>query len=258
MEPSRLLLVLATLAFLGGVVHAVITLRAGRWHESRWHLLPMAVGFGFQSAFLYLRGQSHGRCPLTNQFEIFIFIGWSIVLLYFLVGTAFRLSLLGVFTAPLLTILQTIAMLSPLDTDIEPKGAVNAWKELHATVALVGYAAFALACITGIMFLLQDRMLKKHRINALFHQLPPIHDLANAIKRMVIVGLVLLTIGHLSSFMIMSPVPGFLHLMSWGVWTLYLVIAILMQRRTLTARQIAWLAVLGFAFPFISLWLIAR
>ena len=258
MEPSRLLLVLATLAFLGGVVHAVVTLRAGRWHESRWHLVPMAIGFAFQSAFLYLRGQAHGSCPLTNQFEIFIFIGWSIVLLYFLVGTAFRLSLLGVFTAPLLTILQTIAMLSPLDTPIVVKTKVNPWMELHATVALVGYAAFALACVTGCMFLLQDRMLKQRRINALFHQLPPIHDLALAIKRMVLVGFVLLTIGHLASLKISTPVPGALHLMSWGVWALYLVILILMQRRSLKARQIAWLAVLGFAFPFVSLWLIAK
>ena len=256
MESSRLLLLLATLAFLGSVFHAMLAIRRGQWQESRWHLVPMAVGFLLQSAFLYLRGQAHGRCPLTNQFEVFIFIGWSIVLLYFLVGTPFRLSLLGVFTAPLLTILQTIAMLSPLDTGVEPTTHVNPWRELHATVALVGYAAFALACITGIMFLLQDRMLKKHRITALFHQLPPIHHLAQAIKRMIIVGLVLLTIGHAASFKIGAPSPGLLHLMSWGVWTLYLVIVVLMQRHTITARQTAWLAVIGFSFPFFSLWLI--
>lgn len=256
MDTSRLLLLLATLAFLGSVFHAALAIRRGQWQESRWHLVPMAVGFILQSAFLYIRGQAHGRCPLTNQFEVFIFIGWSIVLLYFVVGTPFRLSLLGVFTAPLVTILQIIAVLLPLDTSAPPVAHVNPWRELHAAVALVGYAAFALACITGIMFLIQDRMLKRHRINALYHQLPPIHHLAMAIKRMIVVGLVLLTVGHAASFKIGGPPPGLLHLMSWGVWCMYLIIFVLMQRRTITARQTAWLAVVGFAFPFCSLWLI--
>src|SRR3569623_2041506 len=106
METTRLLLLLSTIAFLVALVHAIIAIRAGQWRESRWHMVPMAVGFALQSAFLYLRGQQHGRCPLTNLFEVFIFIGWSIMLLYFLVGAAFRLSLLGVFTSPLLAILQ--------------------------------------------------------------------------------------------------------------------------------------------------------
>src|SRR5204862_2501027 len=138
-------------------------LHAGRWRESRWHLLPMALGFIFQCAFLYLRGRQHGRCPLTNQFEIFIFIGWSIMLLYFLVGAAYRLSLLGVFTAPLLAILQTLTLLFFRDDTVPPAppGKVNPWLELHASVALIAYAAFALACITGVMFLIQDRLLKR-------------------------------------------------------------------------------------------------
>jgi hypothetical protein len=117
---------------------------------------------------------------LTNLFEVFIFIGWCIVLLYFLVGATYRLSLLGVFTAPLVALLQTMALLSPIDHAVPPMGSgkVNPWLELHASVALIAYAAFALACITGVMFLLQDYLLKKHRIHALFHQLPPIHQLS--------------------------------------------------------------------------------
>src|SRR6187401_2138423 len=123
----------------------------------------MALGFVFQCAFLYLRGQAHGRCPLTNLSEVFIFIGWCIVLLYFLVGTSYRLSLLGVCTAPLVALSQTLALLSPLDTATRPSalGTVKPWLELHASVALIAYAAFALACISVVIFLIHDRLLKK-------------------------------------------------------------------------------------------------
>ncbi|MCE9518393.1 MAG: cytochrome c biogenesis protein CcsA [Verrucomicrobia bacterium] len=259
METTRLLLTLSTAAFIGAVVQAVLALRAGQWRESNWHLAPMALGFIFQCAFLYLRGQEHGRCPLTNQFEIFIFIGWSIMLLYFLVGAAYRLSLLGVFTAPLLAILQTLALLSPLDQTTAPaRGAVNAWKELHASVALIGYAAFALACITGVMFLLQDRLLKRHRINALFHQLPPIHDLAKAITRMMLLGVVLLSIALAASFQIKIPITNIKMLFAWGVWALYIINLLLMWRRQISARQTAWLAIGSFAVVFVSIWMIAK
>ncbi len=258
METTRLLLLLSTIAFLVALVHAIIAIRAGQWKESRWHMAPMAVGFAFQSAFLYLRGQQHGRCPLTNLFEVFIFIGWSIMLLYFLVGGAFRLSLLGVFTAPLLTLLQTISLLSPFDQIEAKHGKVNPWLELHAAVALIGYAAFALACIAGIMFLLQERQLKKHRINALFHQLPPIHDLAKAIERLVLLGVILLSVALAAAFKINIPITNAKMLFSWGVWLLYAGILFVMWRRQFSARHTAQLAIGGFAIVFISIWIVAR
>ncbi len=133
MDVPRLLIMLSTLAFLGGVALAMVALRAGKWQESRWHLLPILLGFAFQSAFLYLRGQQHGRCPLTNLFEVFIFIGWCIVLLYFLVGSTYRLSLLGVFTAPLIAFLQTASLIRAGTWDVTPvfNGPVTMAGELH-------------------------------------------------------------------------------------------------------------------------------
>jgi HemX protein len=39
MEPDRLYLILSTLAFAAGLVHAIQELRARRWLEGRWHWL---------------------------------------------------------------------------------------------------------------------------------------------------------------------------------------------------------------------------
>jgi len=261
MDTPRLLLVLSTLAFVSGVIHAFVVLRAGGWKESRWHLAPMALGFLFQSGFLYLRGQQDGRCPITSLYEVLIFIGWSIVLLYFLVGPAYRLSLLGVFTAPLVASLQIAALASRFDTLKPPPlrhgpGSDTALLELHASIALIAYAAFALACVTGVMFLLQDYLLKRHRVHALFHQLPPIQSLGKAIFRMVLLGVLLLSGALALTFGIHLPVTNAKLLLAWLVWGAYLVILILMWRRTLTARQTAWLAVVGYAIPMATLWIV--
>ncbi len=261
MPLDRFYLWLATLAFLGGLAHAVLVLRRGTLHESRWHWLPMLLGFAAQTAFLSLRGQQHGRCPLTNLFEVLIFIGWSTVLLYFLVGATYRLSLLGVFTAPLVALLQALALASPLDH--LPAAAIlprvpNPWLEIHAAVSLIAYAAFALACITGVMFLVQERLLKQHRIHALFYQLPPIHDLAIAIRRLALAGFLLLSIGLAAAIPLKLPVSDPKLAAALFVWVMYAAINFIMWRRILTARQIAWLAAAGFFVPFVSLWIVTK
>ncbi|MDB6119724.1 MAG: ccmC [Verrucomicrobiaceae bacterium] len=256
---DRLLLILATLAFVGGLVHAVISLRAGTWKENRWHWVPMAVGLVFQTAFLYLRGQQHGRCPLTNLFEVFIFIGWCIVLLYFLVGATYRLSLLGVFTAPMIALLQALALVSSLDKSVPPlRGPPNPWLEIHAAISLMAYAAFALACITGVMYLVQARLLKEHRIHSLFYQLPPIHELAKAIQRLAILGTLLLSAGLAASIPLHIPVSNPKLIFAWIVWGLYLAINVIMWARMLSARQTAWLAVVGFVVPLVSVWMVTK
>jgi len=256
---DRLLLILSTLAFVSAVVLALVSLKAGKWKESRWHWVPMAVGLVLQSAFLYLRGQQHGRCPLTNLFEVFIFIGWAIVLLYFLVGTTYRLSLLGVFTAPMIALLQGLSLISSLDQTVaHPRTIPNPWLETHAAVSLIAYAAFAMACVTGIMYLVQARMLKQHQIHSLFYQLPPIHELAKAIQRLTLTGSILLSAGLAASIPLDIPISNPKLIFAWTVWGMYLVVNVVMWRHLLSARQTAWLAVVAFIVPLVSVGMVTK
>lgn len=257
MNPSQQLLAAATLVFLGAVVQALLALKSGAWKQGRAQFVLMALGFALQTGFIYLRGNEVGQCPMKSLPDILIFIGWSIVLLYFLVGSAFRLSLLGVFTAPLVTIMQGLALVKGFGP-YPPRGKINALIELHAAVALIAYAAFALACITGVMYLVQERMLKKHQIGGLFYQLPPIQGLAKAIQRLVRLGLLLLSISLGISFALHTPVSHPKLIFSWIVWALYAVISILMWKHFTSPRKTAWLAVIGFILPFISLWIVTH
>lgn len=258
MPLTQILLLMATLAFAGGAVHSLLSLRAGKWHGDRWHWVPVLIGFGLQTGFLYLRGQEVGQCPMKSLSDILLFIAWSMVLLYFMVGSAYRLSLLGVFTAPLVVGMQSLAMLVPNAFPAYPvRGKIVALVELHAALALVAYAAFAMAAVTGVMYLLQERLLKAHRIGELFFQLPPIRELARVIFRLVVLGVVLLSVALGISFGLEKSAASAKLIFAWGVWGLYAVIALLMWRHLMSPRRMAWLAVGGFAMPFVSLWLIS-
>ena len=47
----------------------------------RFNFFAVGLGFIFQTAFLSVRGHALGRCPLTNLFEVFIFLAWSVALM---------------------------------------------------------------------------------------------------------------------------------------------------------------------------------
>src|SRR3981081_2249609 len=162
---ERQLLLGSTLCFLVAVAHTLTTLREGFFRPRLFNFFAIALGFVLQSAFLWIRGHALGRCPITNLFEVFIFLAWSIALIYMLIGPAYRLSLMGAFTAPLVFLIQTFALLAPIDVRHAVKLPANPWLEFHASMSMVAYGAFALACIAGAMYLVQERQLKTHQIH---------------------------------------------------------------------------------------------
>src|SRR5437660_8061360 len=123
---DRQLLVISTICFLAAVVRTGVALRAGVFRPGRFNFLAIGLGFVFQTAFLSVRGHELGRCPLTNLFEVFIFLAWSVALIYMLVGPDYRLSLMGAFTAPLVVLLQGFALIAPIDVRHPAKLPANA------------------------------------------------------------------------------------------------------------------------------------
>ena len=198
---DRYLLIASTICFLAAVVHTALELRRGVFHPMRFNFFAIGLGLTFQTAFLSIRGHQLQGCPITNLFEVFIFLAWSVALIYMLVGAAYRLSLMGAFTAPLVLLLQGFALIAPIDTRHPVNAQVNSWLEFHASISLVAYGAFALACIAGVMYLLQERQLKTHHLHSIFYHLPPLTNLFAAITRLLWWGFALYTVGHCERFL---------------------------------------------------------
>jgi ABC-type uncharacterized transport system permease subunit len=258
MSPEKAALIAAALLFLGGVVHSFLSLRRGAYRHSWTAFGLIAAGFLCQCYFLYVRGQALGRCPITNPFELLTFTGWAMVLFYLVVGSAYRLSLLGAFTAPLAFLMQVTALLK---TDTPPSAAAagrtpGVWTEMHASLSLLAYGAFSLACVAGIMFLVQDRLLKRHAGMGLVRILPPVHHLALALKRLLLTGLVILTAGILCAYqMPVRPAAPKLTAV-WIVWGAYVLLLGYEQWRGMSSRRAAWAAVACFLLAVASLWFV--
>jgi HemX protein len=252
---DRALLAASTFCFLLGFAYTMFALGTGKYQPSRFNFAAMLSGFAFQTGFLVERGHALNACPLTNLFEVLIFLSWSMVLLYFVVGTAYRLSLLGVFTSPLAFIFQTFALIAPLDSPPGPRARVVAqpWLETHAAICIIAYGAFALACVAGVMYLIQEWQLKTHRLRGLFFHLPPIADLGVAINRLIFTGFILLTAGLLTGFAV-HPLEWSKVVWGSSVWLIYGGILQADKWRRVTPRRVAVLSVAAFSITLATLW----
>jgi ABC-type uncharacterized transport system permease subunit len=253
---DRQFLILSTICFLAAVIRTVVLLRGKRFHGGSFNFLAIGLGFIFQTAFLSIRGHALGRCPLTNLFEVFIFLAWSVALIYLLVGPVYRLSLMGAFTAPLVVVLQTFALLSPFDREPLVKTPADPWLEFHASISLVAYGAFALACIAGVMYLVQERQLKTRQLRSIFYYLPPLQDLFAAMTRLLWCGFALYTLGLLTGFFVSAGagLPVVQVICAIAVWLLYAAILQGRHLRRLAPKWVAALCIVGFSAALSLLW----
>ena len=251
---DRVLLIISTLCFFLALIRTTVAMKARNYRARGFNFAAIALGFVFQTAFLSVRGQALGRCPLTNLFEVFIFLAWSVSLIYLLVGPAYRLSLMGAFTAPFVFVLQSFALLAPIDIRHPRVASPSPWLETHAAVSLIAYGAFALACVAGLMYLLQERQLKTRQINSMFYHFPPLTDLFAAITRLLWLGFILLTLGIAAGFLTGEPLPYVKVAWSLGVWVFYAAILLARHLGTTAPRRIAALCVLAFSAALTLLW----
>jgi ABC-type uncharacterized transport system permease subunit len=253
---DRQFLLVSTLCYFTGVVHTLLAIRDRISRPTRFNFFAIGLGFLFQTAFLWMRGHSLGRCPLTNLFEVFIFLAWSVALIYLLVGPAYRLSLMGAFTAPLVFTLQTFALIAPIDVPARVRVAPNPWLEFHASMSMIAYGAFALACVAGVMYLVQERQLKTHQLHSVFSHLPPLTNLYAAITRLLWLGFGLYTAGLISGFFTGGPLPRLKMICAFGVWLFYGAILQGRHLHRLAPKRVATLCVVAFVAAVSVLWAI--
>jgi HemX protein len=226
-------------------------------------LLFVLIGLGLvaHTCGLHQRGMSYPTpgCPLHNTFEIVQFVIWSFTVFYVIVGTAFRVSVLGYFTSGLAATLGVTSLLVTHwdNPNPQPFFSDQPMIEVHASLALLAYGAFGTLALTSLMFLLQTFSLKRKRVRGVFSLLPPIVALESINFRLLLTGLVVLSVS--------IAVGGFFYrqhpesiglgklLVAVGVWLAYLSVLVLRMRRLLVANALAWTCLALFGVALLSL-----
>jgi len=258
---DRSLLWLGALLYLAGFVTGLIGLTKRQSPTGLRTMLNSLLvgGWVFQWLGLYMRGMVAKGCPLGNTFEIVQFVAWSAMLLYFFVGTAFRVSLLGLFTAGYAATLALVSLLiSHWDMVRGQKlFGENPWIEIHAALAVFSYGVFGLLALTSIMQLLQNWSLKNKRLNGLFWFLPSVVQLEQINYRLIMLGVLVLTFSLSvgASWWVRNTESVHLPklLVTVGVWFSYLIVLLLRWRGRLVSVRFAWVCLVMFCLALLSL-----
>ena len=217
-------------------------------------------GFLIQTIALNLRGTEIKACPLGNPFEITQFLAWSLVLLFFIIGPAFRLRLLGGFTAGLATLLVAGSFALPSWDAPYPPGIFgdNHWIELHAALAIFSYGFFAILSLVSAMFLIQQHGLKKKQFKGVYQYLPSVQQLDLMARRLLITGVIILTaslaFGAVFWINNFELVPIFKLTATCLIWLGYLTVFILRIQKKLVTRRHAIATIALFILAMASLW----
>lgn len=258
---DRGLIELGTLLYLAGFAAGCLALlrkTPGGGTRAIMHAL-LAGGLFFQTAGLYLRGLALGGCPLSNQFEIVQFVAWSAMVLYFVVGATFRVSLLGLFTSGYAATLATISLLIvPWDQAGGPRlFGNNPWIEFHAALAVFSYGVFGILALTSFMHLLQNWSLKQKRLSGLFWFLPSVVQLGQINFRLLLAGVGLLSISLSVGASWWVRNTDSVHWPKLAatlcVWLVYAVVLLFRWRGRLHSNRFAWACIIVFLFAMMSL-----
>ena len=258
---DRALLWTGALLYLAGFLTGLVALLRRSSPASLRTILNafLVTGWILQMCGLHIRGLAVGGCPLGNTFEVVQFVAWSAMVVYFFVGSTFRVSLLGLFTAGYAASLALVSLLVPSWDLVRGQRIFgnNPWIELHAALAVFSYGVFGLLALMSVMHLLQHWSLKHKRLNGLFWFLPSVVQLDQINFRLLMLGVLLLTfsLGVGAAWWVRdtASVDYPKLVITIGVWLAYLVVGLLRWRARLVAVRFAWVCLVMFMIALLSL-----
>ena len=196
-----------------------------------------------------------GYAPLSNMYESLVFFAWSIAIFYLGLEFKYKNRVLGAFSMPFAYLSMAYASFSPqFDKEIKPliPALQSNWLIAHVITCFVGYAAFAVACGMGIMYLIKDRNAKEEEPGSLIASLPDLKLIDDIIHKTILFGFLWLSAGIISGAVWANAAWG--TYWSWDPKETWSLITWFVYAATLHARftrgwggqRIAWLAVIGF------------
>jgi len=214
------------------------------------YLLAM-LGVAAQTAMLvalYLEGKT---IPSGIETSLLLF-SWLVAGVYVIADIRRKLTVLGAFAAPLALLLTLPSLIIPERIVESTPSFYNPWIFTHVILVLLGGAIFAVAFISGLLYLFQEQRLKSKRMGSFITKLPSLTKLDSLNNICLLIGFPILTLGLAVGVISAKQVWGVFW--KWDqkeIWTVgtWVIFASLMYARLVfgwKGKKAALGAILGF------------
>ena len=186
------------------------------------------------------------RFPILSLYEGVFFYAWLLTTLSIVLHCIARVDLPVFFINVLSFIFMTIHLFAPQsNAQIVGDSLVSEMLLIHISFAIMSYAAFSVAFVFSLLYLILYRILKRKKLNNLWSRLPSLQQMVKWINLSTIIGIPLLLISLILglewAFLTLENVSIFdvKILGSFIVSVIYLIIFLLHQRGRLVGTTYA-------------------
>jgi len=232
----------------------------------RWSYRILLAGFACHTLFLFQQYYTLGAAPVLSLKTSLSFFAWTVTGAYLLFQQRFRLRVLGSFIAPLAAVFMLVSTSMPeTETAVIPPIYKSAWLTVHVVTIFAGDGMLAVMFVAAVMYLLQERQIKRKRFGSLYRKLPSLETLDSINHQALVWGFPLLTLGMVTGAIYAQQALG--SYWRWDpkeVWSLitWLFYAVLLHERLTVGWRgrkaavfsILCFSVLLFSFVVVSLW----
>lgn len=189
-------LALYAASFAGYVLHLY---RGGRW-SGRIATLLLVLAIVAHYYALLERSRVIHAIPYDDLYGSMSLFAWLLAVTYLGLETFHRRRAVGSVVVPFVIIWLAVAVaIAPSRVAHDP-AANGALFALHITIGILAYAAFAISFLLSVIYLIQNRVLRRGRPGLAFWRFPALDVLERMSRSSVSVGLVALALGMTLGF----------------------------------------------------------
>lgn len=148
----------------------------------------------FHFLYLLLRTIEFNHPPITNVFEIFTVLAFSISFSYFILELVTDIRGTGPFIIIISIIFQIISTLFIQDLSEVREVLRSNLLGIHVISALIGYSGITISAVYGVLYLILYNEIKLNKFGLIFNRLPSLEILERLSFIAAIIGFVFLTV----------------------------------------------------------------
>lgn len=128
----------------------------------------LVLGLAAHTMALILRWYTSGHAPMSNTYESMSLFGWGIILFYLIAERFYPVRAAGAVVVPTAFIITSIAAVTYKGPEPLMPALQSVWLWIHVAISMLSYGLFALAFGAGILYVIQEYLLKKNYQNAAY------------------------------------------------------------------------------------------